>query len=108
MENIDSETVKTKLYAFWTLNPDDEGGVCEMISESSEERLASLLNVPSIDMEFSHHAARCENCQRKLGRIADAQLPPEWHQRPIVERLAEVKRRMDSSEPKNLLKIQRI
>ena len=108
MKNIDHQTIKTELYAFWMRHPDLERGTCKMISESSEARLASLVDVPSIDMEFAYHAARCSECQGKLGLIVDAQLSPEWHPRPIIERLAEVKRRMDAGEPKNLPKIRRI
>src|SRR5579859_4830200 len=104
MKNVGSEIVKTSLYSYWMLHPEAERGTCEMISESRDERLAALLNVPTIDMEISYHAARCEECGRRLAKIVDEQLRKDWHGSSIVERLAEVKQRMDSTGPENMLK----
>lgn len=101
------EAVKD-LYAYWQQNPEDERGTCKMITESNEARLSSLFNVPPIDLEMAYHAVRCAICERKLGLIVNARLPNEWHSTSIVARLAEIKRRLDESAPRGILKIQRI
>lgn len=102
------EHVVKDLYAYWQQHPEDERGTCKMISESSETRLSSLFNVPTIDLEMAYHAAQCAACGRKLGLIANTILPKDWHDASIVVRLAEIKRRMNESMPKGVLKIQQI
>ncbi len=108
MKNTESTTVQTALYSYWRLHPEAERGTCEMISSAGDRRLATLLSVPTIDIEFSHHAARCERCRGRLESIVDAHLPSQWHGKSIIDRLAEFKRRMNASDPGDLLKVQRI